>query len=77
MLITLLKLRQRQGDSVLSKKITSLCLTGFCNSLYNLYIEYGIDAKDVNSIIDYKKKRTLKRIATRYYKKLEEQYAEH
>ena len=55
-------------DSILLKKITAIAVTGYCNALYGLYLEYDIDPKEVDAVIDYKKRRTMKRIIGGYYK---------
>ena len=75
LVLILLRMRKEYGDSVLNKRITSLCIKGFCNALYELYIKYNIEPKDIDSIIDYKKRRTLKRIVTGYYINEEEKHA--
>lgn len=56
------------GNSVLTNTIIAIALTGYCNALHELYVKYDINQKEVDEIIDFKKKRTIKRIAGGYYK---------
>lgn len=67
--ILALTIMNKHGDNAFIIHILEIALMHYCRSLHTLYEEYGYTIKEIDDIVDYKKRRTLKRIAGGYYGK--------